>query len=800
MWAIKVRINRPLLTTKPFYTRGGAAEMAEIQARSPFNLPVTIATVDGAVQSGKITQFSPELPDLILEEQPAAGARSTKVNRIHITTERIIYVAFHKQQAPRFFEEMPEKPARLKIHVSGGLVIAVSTDPAKIDNILGFYARPLDSTGPFQEMYFYAAAVNAKESTEPLGAMLLANGTLAANELDAGLANLDNQRKVPIGQILVEYRKVSRKDIEEACQLQERTRLRLGEILVEQGLATDDDIQKALGEQKKRRGKRLGEVLVEMGVIQEAALFQTLAKKFHMPFVDLDEIEIGPNVLSAVSREIIEKYRILPLGLDATTLTVAISDPLRTEVHDVLRFSSKTRIQEVVATPSQLNRYVDNLLKQGEDSKEVDGILKMLEAESTTLAEQVTPEAETVLKETDSAVVKLSSQIIIDAYRRGASDIHIEPNGPKQNMLIRFRVDGSCAVYQAIPAAFRFSLVARLKVMAQLDISERRKPQDGKIKFRISDDKEIELRVATLPTSAGNEDVVMRILAGSKPLPLDKMGMSERNLREFTSVLAKPYGLVLCVGPTGSGKTTTLHSGLGHINRTETKIWTAEDPVEITQPGLRQVQVNSKIGLTFAAAMRAFLRADPDVIMIGEMRDHETASTAIEASLTGHLVFSTLHTNNAPETVVRLLDMGLDPFTFADSLLGVLAQRLVRSICIHCRERYTADENEIRQVLLAFSEEELKKRLGIAKPENLELWRSSGCRECGGQGTKGRVAIHELLISTDEIKHCIQRKASASEIRDIAVRNGMTTLLQDGIEKSISGKTTLSQVAAVCSI
>lgn len=774
--------------------------MPETQARTLFNLSVTIATVDGAISVGRITQFQPELPDLILEEDPSNASSAGKVNRVHLNTERIIYIAFHKQQTPRFFEDAVEKPVHLKVHVTGGIVHAVSADPAKIDNVLGFYARPLESGSHYQEMYFYAAAVSAKESTEPLGAMLVANGALGTADLDAGLANLDNQRKVPIGQILVEYRKVSREDVEEAHQLQERTRQRLGEVLVEQGLAKEEDIEKALAEQKKRRGKRLGEVLVEMGVIAEPALFRTLAKKFHMPFVDLDEIEVDPKASDAVSREVIEKYRVLPLDRDETTLTVAISDPLRTEIHDVLRFSYKMRIQEVVVTPSQLNRYVDNLLKKGEETQEVDGILRMLEAESTTLAEHTVQETETLIKETDSAVVKLASQTIVDAWRKGASDIHVEPNGPKQNTLIRFRIDGSCMIYQAIPAAFRFSLVARIKIMAQLDISERRKPQDGKIKFRIGKDKEIELRVATLPTSNGNEDVVMRILASSKPLPLDKMGMSDRNLREFNSIITKPYGLVLCVGPTGSGKTTTLHSGLGHINRTETKIWTAEDPVEITQAGLRQVQVNAKIGLTFATAMRAFLRADPDVIMIGEMRDHETASIAIEASLTGHLVLSTLHTNSAPETVVRLLDMGLDPFTFADSLLGILAQRLVRAICKHCRERYSADENEIKQILSAFTEEDLKKRFGIATPRDIELWRSTGCPKCGQQGTKGRVAIHELLVSTEETKNAIQRKATASEIRDIAIRDGMTTLLQDGIEKVISGKTTLSQVAAVCSV
>jgi type II secretory ATPase GspE/PulE/Tfp pilus assembly ATPase PilB-like protein len=332
--------------------------------------------------------------------------------------------------------------------------------------------------------------------------------------------------------------------------------------------------------------------------------------------------------------------------------------------------------------------------------------------------------------------------------------------------------------------------------MASLDIAERRKPQDGKIKFKIGDNKEIELRVATIPTAGYNEDVVMRILAASEPLPVDKMGFSERNLREIKNIAQKPYGIILCVGPTGSGKTTTLHSVLGHINTPDIKIWTAEDPVEITQYGLRQVQVHAKIGFTFAAAMRAFLRADPDVIMVGEMRDKETADTGIEASLTGHLVLSTLHTNSAVETVTRLLDMGCDSFSFADAMLGVLAQRLARRICKDCREAYPATKEEFEELRLGYGAEAWDK-LGHVYDNTFRLYRGKGCDSCNRSGLKGRVALHELLLGTDNLKRFIQNKAKTEEMLRQGMADGMTTLVQDGIEKVLQGHTTYKEVKAV---
>ena len=400
------------------------------------------------------------------------------------------------------------------------------------------------------------------------------------------------------------------------------------------------------------------------------------------------------------------------------------------------------------------------------------------------------------ITENDSAIVRLANQIIAEAYRRGASDIHIEPYADRKETGVRFRVDGTCFTYMKIPAAYRRAIVSRVKIMASLDIAERRKPQDGKIRFKLTTGQEIELRVATLPTAGFNEDVVLRLLSANGPRRLEEFEFSAGTRRLVEQLAQKPHGIVLCAGPTGSGKTTTLHAILASINTDERKIWTAEDPIEITQDGLRQVQVHPKIGLTFAATMRAFLRADPDVIMIGEMRDKETADIAIEASLTGHLVFSTIHTNSAVETVVRLLDMGCDPFNFSDAMLGVLAMRLCKRLCSHCRESYHPTHSEYEELVQAFGENEWASRWPTYDGA-FTLFRGRGCEACHHTGYRGRVPIHELMVVSDGMKALIQGRTRTGELLAFAKSEGMQTLVQDGIEKVLQGLTTYKQVRAV---
>ena len=563
-----------------------------------------------------------------------------------------------------------------------------------------------------------------------------------------------------------------------------RRRLRLGEVLVSEGLTSEAEIHVALSQQKKQKGKRLGEVLVELGMVDESAIARVLANRLGLPFIDLDSTDIESDALAEIPARVIREQQVFPIRADIETLTVAMGDPLSSEAIDAVRFTCKKRVVEVVATPTQLKAYIADRLSTQESSEDFETYLRSLGGSGADGD-----------AEDDDDVIRLVNRFIVDAVRDRASDIHIEPYGEKQDLTVRFRVDGQLRNYRRIPSEYRERIVARMKIMARLNIAERRLPQDGKIRFKLGE-REIELRMVTLPTAGENEDVVLRILAGFGALPLSEMGLSPENLQAVEALVRRPYGLMLAVGPTGSGKTTTLHSMLAQINDVKKKIWTVEDPVEITQPGLRQLQVQPQIGLTFASAMRSFLRADPDVIMVGEMRDEETAHMGIEASLTGHMVLSTLHTNTAPETVTRLIDMGMEPFSFSDALLGILSQRLARQLCEKCKVQYDATPDET---------DEFSRYIGADAVERattggvLKLWRADGCVECEKTGYRGRLALHELLVNNDEIRAAIQRKATTGEIRDLAQQAGMQTLLQDGVAKCLQGHTDLKQVLAVCS-
>ena len=568
--------------------------------------------------------------------------------------------------------------------------------------------------------------------------------------------------------------------------------------LVANNLITQAELESAIAE-ARRGSAELESLLIEKFKVPKAELGKSLSQFYKCPHLEYHErMFLDPDLLKALNVDYLKKNYWAPLKRDRTGVEVLIDDPNDLDkVQDIKRSFPGQTIRFAVG----LRRDILQLLRiatGGQADPTAKGSVSDILGELISETQLEQQEEATIggVDENDSAIVRLANQIIADAYRMGSSDIHVEPYGEKRETLVRFRVDGSCFEYMKIPPSYRRAIVSRLKIMASLDIAERRKPQDGKIKFKVGE-RDIELRVATVPTAGlANEDVVMRILSASEPLPLDKMSFSERNIRELRKIAEKPYGIILCVGPTGSGKTTTLHSVLGYINKPDRKIWTAEDPVEITQWGLRQVQVHPKIGFTFAVAMRAFLRADPDVIMVGEMRDKETADIGIEASLTGHLVLSTLHTNSSVETVTRLLDMGCDSFSFADAMLGVLAQRLCKRVCSNCREEYRGAKEEYEEMVAGYGADYWEK-LGVKYDSNFKLVRGKGCEGCAKTGFKGRIALHELLLGTDRMKRLIQSKAKTEEMVNLAMQEGMTTLVQDGIQKVLRGYTTYKQVKSV---
>jgi type II secretory ATPase GspE/PulE/Tfp pilus assembly ATPase PilB-like protein len=569
--------------------------------------------------------------------------------------------------------------------------------------------------------------------------------------------------------------------------------------------------------QARKKALDVEQVLIEEFQVKIPAIGQALSKFFGVPYEPFKSDRVKPaDLLKNLKREYVEANQWVPIDEGKEGLVVLCLDPERIRSSRIAsNVFPKARIVYKVTTQKDFKETVNQFYGQemAMDMGNVEDLLSGMAEEPGDALEATS--ADEVSAAADNELVKLVNKVIVDAYNQGASDIHIEPYPGKAKTEIRFRKDGSLGPYIEVPASYRAAIAARIKIMCDLDISEKRKPQDGKIKFKKFGPLDIELRVATIPTAGGVEDIVMRILSAGEPIPLEKMGFTARNLEQLQATVSKPYGIFFVCGPTGSGKTTTLHSVLKYLNTPDTKIWTAEDPVEITQKGLRQVQVNKKAGLDFAVIMKAFLRADPDIIMVGEMRDKETTGTGIEASLTGHLVFATLHTNSAPESITRLLDMGMDPFNFSDALLGILAQRLAKRLC-SCKQTYVPEAAELTSFLREYCEELMNTARFKADPKGameavyrdwvrayghngqLTFYKPVGCDTCGGSGFKGRCGLHELLIASDRLKKAIQEHARVAEMLAICLEEGMRTLKQDGMEKCLTGVTHMKEVRAVC--
>ena len=584
--------------------------------------------------------------------------------------------------------------------------------------------------------------------------------------------------------------------------------------LVTDGVLTQSELESSILKAREE-SQSVEHILMADHRIRPAQIGPSLAKFFGVPYEPFNTSRIRSEMWHGpLKRHFIEQQGWLPLEESPEGLLIMCVDPEAVRGSRIVAqvFPRTSKFAYRVTTQTEFEETLGQLFGAGSEGGSIDQLLADMDAplDSDAIDDSALESAAA-----DNELVKFVNKVIIDAYNQKVSDIHIEPMPGKAKTGIRFRIDGTLQPYIEVPAQFRQAMITRLKIMCDLDISEKRKPQDGKIKFKKYGPIDIELRVATIPSAGGVEDVVMRILAAGEPIPLEKLGLTAHNRERLEKTVSKPYGLFYVCGPTGSGKTTTLHSILKFLNTPDTKIWTAEDPVEITQKGLRQVQINKKAGIDFALVMRAFLRADPDIIMVGESRDKETVSMGVEASLTGHMVFSTLHTNSAPESITRLLDMGMDPFNFADALLGILAQRLAKKLC-DCKQAYAPESEEIKTFLAEYAEElratpawkadypgEAKKlyeswvRL-YGEEGRLKMYRAVGCDKCGKTGYKGRIGLHELMIADEAAKKLIQERARVAELFASAVNSGMRTLKMDGMEKVLMGLTDLKMVRSVC--
>lgn len=559
---------------------------------------------------------------------------------------------------------------------------------------------------------------------------------------------------------------------------------KLGRLLVSKKIITDQQLQKALAEQKGS-GERLGSVLINLGFIKEDTLLSFLSSHYGIPSISLSEFNINPDLIKLIPADLAHKYLVFPLALKGNTLVIAMADPSNIFAIDDIKFLTGYRIEALAAVESAIK---DAINEHYASSTSLSELVSRMDGEAVEFIEEGEEIDISELKSAsqEAPVIKLVNGMLADAIRQGASDIHLEPY--EKVFRVRFRIDG--VLYKVMDPSLKFknAIISRLKIMSNLDIAERRLPQDGRIKIKMERDLDVDFRVSVLPTLFG-EKVVLRLLdKSSLQLDMTKLGFEEDDLKNFHKAISQPFGMVLVTGPTGSGKTTTLYSALSELNKISQNISTAEDPVEYNLMGINQVQIHEEIGLTFANTLRAFLRQDPDIILVGEIRDYETAEIAIKAALTGHLVLTTLHTNDAPSTVNRLLNMGIEPFLISSSVILILAQRLVRKICPECKTSITLPEQ-------AFID------LGV-KPEefrDIPLYKGTGCKHCSNTGFKGRIAIYEVMPVNENVKELILKGASSTDLKKEAIKSGLSTLRKSALNKMKQGLTTVEEVLRITS-
>jgi type II secretory ATPase GspE/PulE/Tfp pilus assembly ATPase PilB-like protein len=789
--------------------------------------PCTIEGTNGQVMTGRLMAYRPEMgvaQVLVPPSRTPLGLRFGQFRRLWLDKSLKPLTLTGAAEADGLAAR-PSLPYKLILRDGSQLEGYTVGHDERAEGLYVF--EPLDDQGTLRRGFVPRAAYVSAEIGLRIGELLVAQDSTTPDQVETALVEQQALRSRKLGDLLVMRQIVTPEELVAAIEQQARMPMvRIGEALIALGFITQAQLDEALAQQRADRGVPLGELLVRSGAVSRQDLQTALARKMGYPLVDVVQFPVEVDALSKVPYAVASRVRALPLIVRGGRIVVAVEDPTRGDVVAEVEFAAQCKVVPVLARcdvlPATIDRAYERLGAEVAgrwpsdagggvefDIDEASRLLASLEQQQSAEGRDQGGE-EAPIEQSDNSLVRLINSMILEAHTQGISDIHVECPPGRDKVRIRFRKDGRLRPYLELPHTYRSAIIARLKIMCDLDISERRKPQDGKINFaKFVQGQRLELRLATIPTHSNLEDAVLRLLSSARPIPLDDLGLSPDNLKRFKDAVKRPYGMLLCVGPTGSGKTTTLHSAMGYINVPERKLWTAEDPIEITQPGLRQVQVNARIDWTFAKALRSFLRADPDVIMVGEIRDQETAQVAIEASLTGHLVLSTLHTNSAAETVTRLLDMGMDPFNFADALLGVLAQRLVRRLCTHCRLPDEVSADVIQELLGDYMHVISEIPGAPGRDEVLADWmqrfggdgklttyRPVGCDHCDHTGYRGRAAIHELISVTRGLRRLIQTGTRADELLQHALAEGMRTLRQDGIEKVLAGVTTIDEVRA----
>jgi type II secretory ATPase GspE/PulE/Tfp pilus assembly ATPase PilB-like protein len=809
----------PALACYPGPQRAAQPEACEVEG------------LNGKSMAGRLMHFSPSEGIVKLRVVPSRTTMTLRFDQFRRL--RLLAPLAALPSAPEMpqAEVLAQRPALpFKVALRDGQFIEGLTVGFLETSFGVFLFEPLDINGTVRRGFIPRPLYESVTVGPRIGEALVEQSVATPEQVQEALDEQHLLRHQKLGDMLVVRQIITHDELSQAIEQQAKMPMvRIGEALTAMGYISEQQLEDALVQQKADRSVALGELLVRKGVVSRQDLQTALARKMGYPLVDVIQFPVDAQAVGRLAYAIASRLPALPLMLHGGRLVVALEDPSQRLSVDEIEFATQCKVVPVLARAGVLLGAVDkayeklggldfNMRSLGDAAKPIEfeaedagKLLATLETQHTNDT-KVVENDEQPIEQSDNSLVRLINSMILEAQAQGVSDIHIETQPGREKVKVRFRKDGHLKPYIELPHTYRNALIARLKIMCDLDISERRKPQDGKINFgKYVQGHKLELRVATIPTTGGLEDAVLRLLASAKPLPLDKLNLSPVNLERLQAAVKRPYGMVLCVGPTGSGKTTTLHSALGYINTPEKKIWTAEDPIEITQAGLRQVQVNPKIDWTFAKALRAFLRADPDVVMVGEIRDKETSQMAIEASLTGHLVLSTLHTNSAPETVTRLLDMGMDPFNFGDALLAVLAQRLVRRLCTDCRAPHEASQEEVDEL-----QRDHRHAMGDAPgvPDDsavlgdwlrrfgsstgrFTLYKAVGCPKCDQTGFRGRAGIHELMTVSRHIRQMIQSGARAEDLQRQGLTEGMRTLRQDGLEKVLAGVTTLDEVRAV---